>query len=349
MGRDGNKGMARPSGQTPEKKKYFFLFEGANTEPQYFDLIWKYRNTEEIDLKTIIGMENLRKYGPDYNQTDIIELIQMADSYRHFLKTKRCDVNFFVSVVLDPIRYRYWDDEDQYVAIKEEIVDNLKKEVCRDGYISKNNYDSALQKSKIWITKKDPAFRKKVYDIRTELINPLGPIPSILDDDVFYVVHDRDYNKHYFSDEKYESALILANQLDIHLAISTPMFEYWLLLHHDWEDLNRCVINKHSKHMVQNVLDVIEKRRKREEFDEKWRDKAVLSDAQKERLRREQKKVDYDRFKAYKAGFKTAIRCAVKGICDNESLMDDGGTSLGLVFNEMINDKMPKVNRLTTQ
>jgi hypothetical protein len=101
--------------------------------------------------------------------------------------------------------------------------------------------------------------------------------------------------------------------------------------------------------MVQNVLDVIEKRRKREEFDEKWRDKAVLSDAQKERLRREQKKVDYDRFKAYKAGFKTAIRCAVKGICDNESLMDDGGTSLGLVFNEMINDKMPKVNRLTTQ
>ena len=376
MGRVSDTGKGRNTAQRNVKTKYFFFYEGAKTEPNYFEFIKckAEKNDEHIKLSSLVEPVSMMKFGPYYNVSDINELIKMADTYRSDIIRRKYNLDYFVSVVMHPVTKVYsrkYGDEKDSNEIAEvlfsrhsAIINGLMRKDFRyrNKVVNPNDYDDLLKKTiDAVISSFDEIFKDensgltakeyrekfteapykrgeiKINCTKKEISHFIktGEMPLYSEGDIFVVVHDRDYDEDFFPDEKYQSALKEAAEKDIKLAISTPMFEYWLLLHHEETYDIPFDKSKESKFKVQGILDCLEGRRSKDDFDKDWKQKHAPAD--KNALKTEQKNIGDERFdKYYLEGFQRAIDRSLEGVTDNELLMNQGGTSLGLIFKKMI-------------
>ena len=339
----------KESGADQISKRYFFVYEGRKTEPGYFEQV--VYNKAVIGIKYGLELISLKKYGTNVNETSLDKLITMSRNYRDFYTYKRNKLDFFVDVVLNQFEDRFWgkDKEEekelhkQFVNIRLKIEDGIKNETSCSGFVDESNYEDVRSKCLELVSREFKKSKEEIDNgIDYDAISP-DKARNYEPTDEFCVIRDRDYDSKHFTDITYNKCIIKARRDRIRLIITTPMFEYWLLLHHLDDGFPSIYVCKEarSKFYVQNRLDVLEGRRDENEFDKNsWQAKARLSDSEERELNKKRKEIGPDRFnKYYLHHIKDAVRRSLSNrerTTDVNQLVSKGGTMMGLLFQELI-------------
>lgn len=191
-------------------KIVFLSVEGNNTEIQYFNYVHKYRS--EIGIKKEVHIYPLNRYKKDNlsapkNVLDLLEeYIELRESKEDYL----------------PKRLKEAIDNEEYSY--EFIKEYLEGKVTDKEKIEK--FEFFLKKIGF-----DLAYKKFLDEYRS-------------DDDIFGIVIDRDYKSH--SVKQMKEVVQECSNKNYNCFISTPSFEFWLLLHLtdvSYEDLDKILIN----------------------------------------------------------------------------------------------------------
>lgn len=214
-----NNFAVRPSEPMHELPKYFLIYEGESTEPMYFDGIIINRTKLAINQKiSIIGvlrsLEDSSKSHPKF-ALSIANDIQKQSHEGYITKEN------LLKSLNDVIKDKKIESEREMLEKAQSYINNYE-----DDIIDNDEIDSIL----IDIYK-DTIFENITQDIlnylqRQQIILDYNP-----DIDVINLIVDRDKNN--FKDSQYEKLVNQCKLDNIHLYVSNPCFEVWLLMHFD--------------------------------------------------------------------------------------------------------------------
>lgn len=233
-------GIVRRRINLPIRRNFFFIYEGACTEPDYFNGIKRNMHYLGID-DSLISLVEVPKLSLDQNETNIINLINIARDFVLFNKDGVCTVRHLTTVVFESIVRQIQKEKTNYNKIRGNnkallhlrsiVEDALNQSECVSmGVI--DNYSRAV----------DLATGIIQHHLQCDLhgVNiDFHTRHSVLKDDVVCIIHDRDYHSEFFPDSMYDDAVSLCNRIssdgpEYRLVVTYPKFELWLLMHSNY-------------------------------------------------------------------------------------------------------------------
>lgn len=168
---------------------------------------------------------------------------------------------------------------------------------------------------------------------------------TTLEEDRKFIIFDRDYDDFKESDEEkmidlertdedYNEIIDFCSdkRRNYEVLMSTPFFEFWLLMHHS--DANYNGINRSSRRIVNNQI--IEKEKILENIKKKM--PKIDEETLKRALKKELKDLSWDRFKNYyKDTFDYALEQSTKFATDPRDLITEIGSNVGIKLNSLLN------------
>ena len=179
--------------QEPPLRIVFLSVEGNNTEIQYFDYVEKHRKS--IGIKKGVHIHPLKRAKSD-NHSAPEDVLELLEEYVELRESKDLPKRLIDAI---PKEYSY-DFVKNY--LNNELVDD----------------DQQIQEFEILLNEAgiDLAYNHFLREYKGN-------------DDVFGVVMDRDYKSH--SVKQMKKIVSECKQKGYHCFITTPLFEFWLLLH----------------------------------------------------------------------------------------------------------------------
>lgn len=227
-------------------KTVYAIYEGERTEPDYFSHFHRtYRG------RTSFIIESIPKDSFDISQTNRTEMFKLAKGHIDWLTKGTSTPYRFATVVLHDFfdaalgELGITDAHDNGNAGK--LVNSLRKarDSCvkkstpfsNDGYISNaDGFLSVIYDEINAIKSKTKGLEDLDYQFtRIDSINGHGSTFNKQRDRVF-IVFDRDVDRNNpwnNSPKEYEDIVNRCNREGYDVLLSTPLFEFWLLLHHD--------------------------------------------------------------------------------------------------------------------
>ena len=354
MGRKTNISSISISVDNQELNKLFVLVcEGSCTEKQYFE-----------KLAPLIGNVDVKcteKYGLYKDMTVLDDLIDLTCRRIKFYKDKICNPIYFISGLTDqfcPVRQIAFDKEYQeqfdeayelefedYIEKVKPIIQKIKKYI-KDNYgdnieVTENNVDDVLNESEKLIVETFTNYTRpgrEVFDEISPLSSDIGN-PNC----EFAIIHDRDWSQpapyedyQSFNDKDYMDALDRVKREGIDLYISSPNFEFWLLMHHDefeqfdTKTLDRLLSSYYPTGAKKGIPYKKETWRKGKEMVLR-----ELNISEKRNPKSKIKAISPDRFRYYGSHYIEASDRKV--VTDNAILIDRCGSNVGLLIKRMIN------------
>ena len=227
-------------GPSKVRKKVYVVCEG-NTEHQYFQNF--YINNRDSGIFIIVK----NKLTFDRNETDRNRLVDLAEGeIKLYTLGKYTPYQYVTTVlhlqwdsILDDISYNSEDIREALNQIREDVVKKVKSDsLDEEGFVCDfDHMDSVIEESFMKIATKKPFLAE--YTIETCKDNPdlKHPIKDADYDDIdrVFIVFDRDLdtnNRNMRTEKEYLAIYQKCKERRYEILMSTPFFEFWLLLHH---------------------------------------------------------------------------------------------------------------------
>lgn len=212
---------------------------------------------------------------------------------------------------------------DAINKVRSKVVESSHKYV-ENGFVTDFESIEQLIKKEIGNNYRLKSYRKKFDENCFDLRNPEAKT-SIPDIDRHFVMFDRDFDSEHpnlRTDEEYLSIFKYCKSLKYTVLLSTPFFEFWLLMHHKEATIDDCLHTLREK-------DKILRRLKKYEQDgcKDWNQKLDKV-----------KGISPDRFTKYYNvdGFNTAVRRSKTLPTDLEQLLIFAGTNIGVELEALL-------------
>lgn len=303
-----------PEKQNP-KSKYILVYEGEETEVQYFDGVAKYK--EEIGINPIIEIKPLLRSYKHKSYSNPIRIIEILNKYLNEGLNNGITVEGFIDCVIDYLTSELGICENSIYSPKM-IESDLKKYFIKTIGLHE---DSVITDIKDIIKQIVDHLKQEIdlYDNVDKILSYIEQQQIVYDKnlDKICLIIDRDPQN--FKEFQYDDVVKKCNSLEYKLYISNPCFEFWLLLH--------------SKEV--NNID---------------RDKLIKNERSKPRSKKRFIETELSRiFEGYKKTnikferFKDNITLAIdqeKSFCEDiPKLKNNLGSNVGLLLEEMLNKK----------
>lgn len=208
-----------------EKKKYFLIYEGEVTEPMYFNGIAK--NKGKLSISESINLVSVLRSIYDKSKSHPCYVLELA---RNIISKSDKDKITKEELQKNIVDYLSDNKPNNY----QEMI-NLAASYFKDY----SNSEIALEEidNVILDIYKDEIFEDISTNILVYLNNQSNLLDYNSDIDEINLIVDRD--KGSFKEEQYDKLVNECNANNIHLYVSNPCFECWLLMHFDeFENLN---------------------------------------------------------------------------------------------------------------
>lgn len=295
-----------------EKAKYIFVYEGQETEVQYFQGVIDRRT--ELDINPLIDLLPVLRGTLQLSHSHPLKILQYLEDHIEHYNTVSIIANKIVDYCSENLEVR----ENDIYNVKE-LHDDILEYLCKNYHLEN---DSEFELN---------------YDILKDLSNYLHGKINILDQveniqkyiaeqeiiynkdiDKICLIIDRD--KGNVKTFQYDEIIKKCNEKDIRLYVSNPTFELWLLLHSDTiNELDRLELLQNKK--------VGKKRYIEKELSNKFNGY----------------KKDHIKFERFLPYINLAINQEKQFCEDTQRLKDDLGSNVGLLLNELINSNISKV------
>ena len=219
-------------------RRVYVMYEGRRTERDYFTCFSRaWRSIGKFDLI------ELSKDGFDADRTDRLTMVEMARGHMAMVVYGRFTPFLHVTTVLRNLWTTSTDtylDPDTLDRVRRRImrtVDSRGPVIDGDGMVSDDVslneiIRDELGKSDLLTGEDDGIFNLGTYIPKGNSYEPSK--------DRVFVVFDRDLDPNcpeLRTDEEYGRVLNMCQNLGFEPLVSTPMFEFWLLLHHESVDV----------------------------------------------------------------------------------------------------------------
>ena len=125
----------------PIKKNFFFIYEGSCTEPDYFRGLKRNMAYLGID-KSLLTLYEIPKLSLDSNETNILNMLDIAQDYILYNKAGVWTVRYLTTVVFEAVVKRLSWSNSEYNMIRGDnkaLLDfrsSLEYELCHSQYVS---------------------------------------------------------------------------------------------------------------------------------------------------------------------------------------------------------------------
>lgn len=220
--------ISRPFGVRTETKreiakKYFLIFEGAETEKKYFFGINE--NKEMLGINSLIEIVPILRSYNEQSWSNPQKILNKLIEHIELMNGKVPKVENLCDMVIDWAYEKGIINENGLYTL-ETLKDELQKNVVVDGGI--------CDKKKIL---------KVAFDFLSQKLRVHNSIEQIEEYvNMQFVTYDADYDKvclivdrdrKSFKEEQYDYVVRVCEEKRYNLYVSNPCFELWLLLHYD--------------------------------------------------------------------------------------------------------------------
>lgn len=241
-----------------EKRKYILAYEGNKTEVQYFNGLIE--NRDVLNINPILELIPLLRSIPDDTSSHPKKILELLEEHFHRYMT----VKVIIDKIIDYIVESQWEGNGSQLAITA-----MKNDFQMFSIQALDlSMDDEVEDLQMLIMQFNDCIEKWCSPIRKieDLVNYIEEQQIIFEDgyDKICIIIDR--NKRNL--KEYGEYLQQCNDKGYSLYVSTPDFEFWLLLHsdkvfdYDYDELmeNRKIDvdgNKSSKRYLENVLSTV--------------------------------------------------------------------------------------------
>lgn len=323
------------------------IYEGECTEKEYFDGVSI--AAENYKLNLIVTPKEIERSEADWFETDIIKLIEMANSYIMSLKNKHFHYIYFFNIVFEPLcrskrlEYIKKDRYSEYSEFLSKDIQAFRSKLITTmgskGFISPSGFIKDLNSSISYC--RSEIRRRYKFDILGKIEKLDISNKNVYTSDNVCIIHDRDYSEKYFNNIKYKRALNLIAELSsrsdetYRLIITYPKFELWLVLHvMNYSDVQKLNLNYLKQYSGPDSCPVKEKAN--------TGPSQYVSDLFLKYLKVPETKHISSMFDTkLLPGIPNAIENSQHPIFKTnvEDLMTEPGTNMGLLMSEIINSK----------
>lgn len=209
----------RPSAELHEKPKYFLIYEGASTEPKYFEGICK--NKSQLAINEKISIMSVLRSVDDLNNSHPKYALELGNEIKKQSQNNCITKENFLKSIKDLILAMKIDDKENLIKQAEDYVKD---------YANDEIYYDEIDNVVIDIYK-DLVFENISIDIMEYFQNQRISLDYNEEIDVINLIVDRDKNS--FKDFQYYNLVKECKKEGIKLYVSNPCFEVWLLMHFD--------------------------------------------------------------------------------------------------------------------
>ena len=263
------------------KRTVYVIYEGRRTEKDYFTLFA--RSARNSDRFTLV---ELSKDGFDADRTDRPTMVELARGHMEMIRHRRFTPFLHVTTVLRNIETGCAGRADPGLLdrVRRSVMVSLDDRssegiVGPDGLVADDGRMNDLISREL--DRRHVGHGPDAFDLRGYVPRGRRYDPSV---DRVFVVFDRDLDPNcpeLRTREEYHRVLDMCEDLGYVPVVSTPMFELWLLLHHEGADVSRIGPTLLSKDAIEGMLEDLElctgKRITRERFDRYYRDTFPLA------------------------------------------------------------------------
>lgn len=212
------------------RRKYLLLFEGAETEPIYFDMIVEQRTN--LNISSLITISPIKRSfteagwsNPKKIAQTIIRTLEIQESGKYpYIKliewiTEYIDTNRILTIGCKNIQ-----QELEGICINQ-------MQVQLSDTVDVQDLDNTISHILKFYIKKRKKLRIEDLDECATNIKNDNQILFDSENDVLCLIVDRDSES--FSASQYDEVVTLCREKQMKLFVSNPDFEFWLLLHFD--------------------------------------------------------------------------------------------------------------------
>ena len=196
------------------KSVYFMAVEGNTTEIDYFTLVNRY--SKEIGINSIIRIEILHRRIDDTNSApeQVLKLVEEC------IKLRENKDEIFIQQIITSLKLDTCKYNEDFIRnyINESSMLDMKVKADFENFLENNRYDLAYY-----------SYLRKIKTLDEQ-------------NDKYCIVIDRDYHNH--SEDQIKSCIKHCADKNFRLLLSTPCFEFWLLLHLQDADMIRRIDDK---------------------------------------------------------------------------------------------------------
>jgi hypothetical protein len=220
---------AEPSESLEPKKKYFLVFEGEETEVQYFNGVID--NRDDIGINSLIELKPLLRSYNEKGWSNPKKILNRLIKYFEESKMGTLTVNSFVDRIIDYlIEDRVITEGSVYTAesMREILIEYCQKEMglSREEVIS----DETLATNSVCLCLEDSMNLLYAAENIIKYINE-QKITYEEGFDKICLIADRDGQS--FKPDQFDFVVETCNLKGYSFYLSTPCFELWLLMHFD--------------------------------------------------------------------------------------------------------------------
>lgn len=235
------------------KKKYFFVFEGTETEEIYFDSVKDYFSNQLIDFVTLIRNTSENGFSNPAKMLDMI--LNNLEEHKSEKYSYRSVIDWIINYIKEEklVNLKVQDLSQKLEGICcKEFTKDLNKTIPKKDL--RNVHKTLLEKLSELVKCE---FRKITIDMIEEIIRT-NEITYAHGFDNIVMIVDRDKNS--FTAKQYEELISSCSKNGFRLCVTNPCFEFWLLMHFDINrrfDKNKMLKNEKISSDVTYCHDVL--------------------------------------------------------------------------------------------
>ena len=208
------------------KKKYFFVFEGTETEEIYFDSVKDYFSNQLIDFVTLIRNASENGFSNPAKMLDMI--LKNIEEHKTGKFSYKSVIDWIISYVKD----------EKLVNLNTRDLSEKLQDICRKELVKDLNEvipkKSLKHVHKILLEKLTEIVKCEFKNITIDMIEDIiktNEITYAHGFDTIVMIVDRD--KGSFTAKQYEELISSCSKNGLRLCVTNPCFEFWLLMHFD--------------------------------------------------------------------------------------------------------------------